>query len=442
VLDGAAMNSNYYRRSYSPADDWHPVRSGIYYGPKTRCLILCFRCCRFCRNSYSKLITVEPVVFLYMLATYLFWVIFELYSFNRYGREALERFRHSVDVPNNTCLNTTVLDRYGDPHNNTGDDVEGSTALLNLIVGVVGQLPSILASLILGPLSDRYGRKPTMIVPLLGLCVQASLSIIIINYKLNLYLFLLSSAIRGASGGIAGILTATYSYIADISSQKWLTLRLGLLEATNFIAGTVSLVIGGAWIQYSDCDFLSPSWLFLCCAIAALPYVLIFLPESVARNGDNEVCDERKSGPKSLFRGLQIFFCKGYPRWKLWFSLLTMAIAIINTTGTTVIMTLFLLHKPLQWDPILIGIYLAASELIHGLSLIIFLPILVVSSVPDTLIVLTGIGLSCAMDLCLGFVVETWQMFVGELKGLCVSRVVYLHHNYPASVTVSLVDIM
>jgi len=32
--------------------------------------------------------------------------------------------------------------------------------------------------------------------------------------------------------------------------------------------------------------------------------------------------------------------------------------------------------------------------------------------------VLTGIGLSCAMDLCLGFVVETWQMFVGELKGL------------------------
>jgi len=85
------------------------------------------------------------------------------------------------------------------------------------------------------------------------------------------------------------------------------------------------------------------------------------------------------------------------------------AIAIINTTGTTVIMTLFLLHKPLQWDPILIGIYLAASELIHGLSLIIFLPILVVSSVPDTLIVLTGIGLSCAMDLCLGFVVETWQ---------------------------------
>ena len=358
-----------------------------------------------------------------MFATYLFAIIFELYSFNRYGRSALENSTiHPVDVAKNICLNTTFLDEYG-PGNHTGDDAESSTAFLALLVSVVGQLPSILASLILGPLSDKFGRRPTMIVILVGFCVHATLSIIIIYQELNLYLFMLSAGVRGATGGVAGILTVCYAYMADISSQKWLTVRLGLLEAAIFLAGTLSLSIGGVWVQWSNCDFTEPTWLVLCCVIAALPYVLIVLPQPVDQNEENNEMRNKRpkpkmyGGPKALLRGLQIFFCKGYPRWKLWFSLLTMAVATINTTGTVVVMTLFLLHKPLQWSPLLIGLYLAASELIHGLTLIIFLPLLVASGVPDSLIILTGLGLSCAMDVCLGFVVETWQMFVGELHG-------------------------
>lgn len=362
-----------------------------------------------------------------MFASYLFAVIFELYSFNKYGKSALAENStinsmdptHSADVAKNICLNTTFLDEYG-PGNHTGDDVESSTAFLGLLVGVVGQLPSILASLILGPLSDKFGRRPTMIVILVGFCVHATLSIIIIYQHLNLYFFMLSAGIRGATGGVAGILTVCYAYMADISSQKWLTLRLGLLEATIFLAGTLALSIGGVWVQWSNCDFEQPPWLVLCCVIAALPYVLIILPEPGDQNEENNEMHSKRpkpkmyGGPKALLRGLQIFFCKGYPRWKLWFSLLTMAVATINTTGTIVVMTLYLLHKPLQWSPFLIGLYLAASELIHGLILIIVLPLLVASGVPDSLIVLTGIGLSCAIDVCLGFVGKTWQMFVGK----------------------------
>ena len=365
-----------------------------------------------------------------MFSLYLYEVMFQLYVFNTYGRQKIDGYRNlSTEFDTNitadesrlpTCLNTSFLENY-EPNvtHHLGDKVEADTAVLGLIVGTTARLPSIVATLILGPISDRFGRKPAIIVVLTGIILHSTLVLIIVELHLDLRFFILSAGLRGLAGGMAGILTASYSYIADISSKKWLTIRLGVLESMNFIAGSLSLIIGGVLIHLSGCQFELPAILSLACVVAALPYALIALPESLDRDEKSRRRSEtstqtRSLGPKALLRGLQIFFCKGYSRWKLWLCLFIMFITVANISGTTSVIILYLLHYPLQWDPIQIGAFLGSSEFVHGLGLILILPILVHSGTRDSVIALVAVFLTCMMDVCLGLAEKTWQVFASE----------------------------
>ena len=383
-------------------------------------------CCR------AKLITVEPVIFLFMFSFYLYEAVFQLYVFNTYGRQKIVDFDNENNISTTAndnsnlpaCLNTSFLDNY-EPNvtQHLGNEVEAKTAILGLIVGTTARLPSIVATLILGPISDRFGRKPAILVVLTGIILHSTLVLIIVKLQLDLRFFILSAGLRGLAGGMAGILTASYSYIADISSKKWLTIRLGVLESMNFIAGSLSLIIGGVLIHLTGCQFEIPAILSLACVVAALPYALIALPESLDRDrkflrrmSETSAHQTRALGPKALLRGLQIFFCKGYSRWKLWLCLFIMFVTVANISGTTSVIILYLLHYPLQWDPIQIGAFLGSSEFVHGLGLIIILPILVHSATRDSVIVLVAVFVTSLMDVCLGLAERTWQVFASEFS--------------------------
>ena len=394
-----------------------PTMDALSASEPTPRQLACRRCLLwFCK---AKIITVEPVLFLYVFASYLYLIIFELYTFNWYGRHELEKVQPGRGYYN-FCLSTAYLDDHGSNGTNnrsTGDIVEGITALTNLIVGISGQLPSVFAALIIGPLSDRLGRKPAMIFVLTGACLQSVVAVVIINFGFNLYYFVLGSGLKSITGGMAGLLTLTYSYIADISPRKHLTIRLGVLEAMTFLAGMVSFGVGAAWIQLSGCNFKPVTWLQLASIATLFPFLVLFVPESTnKRERERRVSSSRINiGPKSLLRGVYIFIGRRYSRWKLWLALLTMTIVIINSAGASVIMALFLLHEPLEWEPYLIGLYFSATELVHGMALLILLPIMVaLVKMPDVVIALIGVSLGCVMSVCMGFVVETWQMFAGE----------------------------
>ena len=379
-------------------------------------------CCR------AKIITVEPVIFLFMFSLYLYEMMFQLYVFNSYAYLELEPYRNSsskidriLDSQTAICLSTRLLDGLNVTDScYLGDRVEIQTAILGLIVGITARLPSIVTTLILGSISDRFGRKPTIVVVLIGIILHSSLVLVIVELKLDLRFFILSAGLRGIAGGIAGILTASYSYIADISSKKWLTIRLGVLESMNFIAESLSLIIGGVLINLSSCRFELPAILSLACVLAALPYAMILLPESLDHDEKSllrgETSSQRRTlGLKALLRGFQIFFGKGYSRFKLWLCLFILFITIANISGSTSVIILYLLHYPLQWDPLQIGAFLGSSEFVHGLSLILILPILVHSGTKDSVIVLVAVFLTGVMDICLGFAGKTWQVFASEL---------------------------
>jgi len=126
----------------------------------------------------------------------------------------------------------------------------------------------------LGNLSDRFGRRPIILIALTGLTIDYT----IMGFSPNVVWLFVGHTIAGISG--ASVATAT-AYIADITPKEQRAQRFGLIGAAiglGFIAGPV---VGGTLGE------LGPRFPFYAAAaLAATALVLGFfvLPESLAKD--------------------------------------------------------------------------------------------------------------------------------------------------------------
>ena len=362
----------------------------------------------------ARIVTVEPVLFLYMFGLFVSLSATQEYVFNWYGREMLRKhagFTGSFNV----CMSTDLLNEEVNETNGkkAGDIVQASAAWLSLGSTLLGQLPSIFAALIYGPLTDRIGRKPVMLVMASAGSVTAILITLTVHFNWPVYWFIPITLINSLAGGIPGILTVVFSYIADVSSTKWLTLRLGIAESMVFFGTTASLAIVGVWLEKTNCKFVELYVVYFIANILILLYVLLLLPESLTQSQRKE--RQRMSGLRQVTRGLKFFFTKNeYSRWRLWFAIVSMFLSYMVFSGAAEISTLFLLHKPLSWTPGSIGIFQSISQLALALSIFLLLPLFVYLRIPDPLILIVGVVWGTVSYFLTGFVRSGWEMYTSE----------------------------
>lgn len=121
-----------------------------------------------------------------------------------------------------------------------------------------------------GRFSDRYGRKPMLI---LGL-VASSLAYITFAYADSLWLLLLSRMVQGAGGGTAGVAMA---YIADVVAPEDRTRALGWLSAATSLGVTIGPVLGSLSVTLGP---RAPGLVASALCLANVVFSLIYLPES------------------------------------------------------------------------------------------------------------------------------------------------------------------
>jgi DHA1 family tetracycline resistance protein-like MFS transporter len=126
----------------------------------------------------------------------------------------------------------------------------------------------------LGNLSDRFGRRPIILIALCGLTIDYT----IMGFSPNVVWLFIGHTIAGISG--ASVATAT-AYIADITPKEQRAQRFGLIGAAiglGFIAGpVVGGLLGG----------LGPRWPFYAAAAfaaTALTVGFFVLPESLSKD--------------------------------------------------------------------------------------------------------------------------------------------------------------
>src|ERR1051325_3090363 len=127
---------------------------------------------------------------------------------------------------------------------------------------------------VLGRLSDKYGRRPILLVSLLGTCV----GFLVLGFATTLWMLFFGRIIDGISGG--NILTAQ-AYIADVTTKENRAKGMGLIGAAFGLGFTFGPAIGGVLSKWG----ISVPFIFagaLAFANAALLYFT--LPETVTKD--------------------------------------------------------------------------------------------------------------------------------------------------------------
>jgi DHA1 family tetracycline resistance protein-like MFS transporter len=153
----------------------------------------------------------------------------------------------------------------------TGGDVSGASRVFGLLAALYSLMQFLFAPA-LGSLSDRFGRRPILLISLLG----SGLDYLLLAWAPTLGWFFLGRAVSGISG--ASITTAS-AYIADVTPPERRAQNFGLIGATfglGFIAGPA---LGG---MLGDIGLRLPFLVAAGLTLVNWLYGLWVLPESLA----------------------------------------------------------------------------------------------------------------------------------------------------------------
>lgn len=154
------------------------------------------------------------------------------------------------------------------------EEFTGSTAQAALWIGLFGSVYAavqFVSSPIQGALSDRFGRRPVILLSCLGL----GLDFIIIALAPTLaWLFVA----RVISGVFSASFTTANAYVADITAPEQRARSYGMIGAAFGVGFTLGPVLGG-WL--GEIDLRLPFWFAAGLALLNFCYGLFVLPESL-----------------------------------------------------------------------------------------------------------------------------------------------------------------
>ena len=152
----------------------------------------------------------------------------------------------------------------------SGTDVSGASMYYGLIVASYATMQFFFAP-ILGGLSDRFGRRPILLVALFGLGVD----FLIQGFAHQLWLLFLARVISGIFGAS---FTVGNAYIADISTDETRARNFGLVGAAFGLGFTFGPPLGGL---LGASDLRIPFFVTAGLALVNWLYGYFILPESL-----------------------------------------------------------------------------------------------------------------------------------------------------------------
>ncbi|MBW3656442.1 MAG: MFS transporter [Gemmatimonadetes bacterium] len=142
-----------------------------------------------------------------------------------------------------------------------------------LMVGVLVSAFSaaqLLSAPLWGRVSDRYGRRPALLVGLFA----SAIAYVVFAYAQSLSVLLVSRLVQGAGGGTVGVVQA---YVADATEPQNRARSLGWLSAATNLGVTIGPLLGSASLGWGRS---APGLLAAGLCLANMLFAWKFLPET------------------------------------------------------------------------------------------------------------------------------------------------------------------
>ena len=147
----------------------------------------------------------------------------------------------------------------------------GADAFITSLLVASYAVAQLLGAPILGRLSDRFGRRPILLVSILGTFI----GFLLLGLAGALWMLFLSRVIDGLTGGN---ITVAQAYITDVTDQKSRAKGLGMIGAAFGLGFIIGPAVGGALSVYG---YAVPAFAAAALSFTNLLAVFFFLPESL-----------------------------------------------------------------------------------------------------------------------------------------------------------------
>lgn len=147
-----------------------------------------------------------------------------------------------------------------------GEHFQASPDIVTLLMATYS-ITQLISAPILGRLSDKYGRRPILLISLVG----SILTYVWLGFAESLLMLFLA---RGFNGFMAGNIATAFAYIADITTPENRAKGMGMIGAAFGLGFIMGPAIGGilAGADAENANFMLPA---LCAAaLSAIAFVL------------------------------------------------------------------------------------------------------------------------------------------------------------------------
>ena len=290
------------------------------------------------------------------------------------------------------------------------DKVESDTSHWIFYLNVAASVPAVLTSLLLGPLSDKMGRKPFLTLACSSVVVKVGWILVFWYYSLPLAFLFGGQVIAGFMGFDTGQ-SIFFAYVSDISSLEHRTTRIGVMEGMVYSGGAVGFLASNLWANGGN--FGPPLWLTLGCGLMAVLYVTVFIQESIqldvesSRPGCFHICRSAVCNVLRCCSVLHLQRCL-----VIGFSVYLILQIVFGGMGDIIV--LYTLDWPLCWTSDLLAYYLASLMAGFAVPTLLLLPLLKKLAVSDFALIIAGLLSDTASMCVLGIARHNWLVFVGK----------------------------
>ncbi|XP_057320085.1 proton-coupled folate transporter-like [Microplitis mediator] len=364
-------------------------------------------CVRSVKSGWRRFTLMEPPLFLLLLAYGMTATVLTDLIVYQTCRQMMVTNKNSCDIfhTNSSSHEAKELDKIVQPH---------ASYIIMCKSLIEGIFPALLV-LFVGPWSDKYGRKPLLVVGYFApICTYTLLSILS-HLDISPWMFLLASVPAALLGGISVLLLGVFCYVSDISEPEKRAWYLGCLEACLSAGLVIGIYIGPLIFQKYGYALLFIIATLI--SVLSLLHVLFFVPETIK----NESNKWGNPFDISLVKQLILTCTKKRPglnRGLLWSCVLVLSFLVIIMDGTANVKYLFTSAK-LGWNTVQFSVYTSLSMTLTIVGTIVGLKVmrnyLGLKDVTGTLI---GCSSGFAAAIVYSFTSKPWHMYLGTSLGI------------------------